>query len=695
MTGLNKNVIGAEVHLREGQLIPPPIVPDTSNMLIIGTSNDGPVNFPLRLLTSERGQFVFGLPSNAPFNLMRGMVHAGIGGCRDMHAVRITGKYAETCLIDYGGSTDILTATNASGTYIGDGIWGGSTTPDATATTFQLGRDYWNTGAVEFYQESGSYSQTWTEYSGTAALGAYEFQFNRKNGWLRFGTAPDPLTGTLGMTTGTYWPHSIVMRSLYAGNKYNGYKSGTIEGNSIKVISASGTRTGTILVASPTRYSLYNLTIYYNATDTVADVIETVNTSRNNSFIVATLARHLTAGTETIQMGCTYSATTYDNSGLTGTSISHYATGSYGVPTFQAGGLNLLHFADDEEYSFANIPISDEGHTVNTFTLDIYNHLEPLATAASYGILKTDPGVYDMIEGYPVEIIVPFGMHVDTPLSGVTTASATSMNFASQMARYLYNDNLNGYMKWAFMAYQPATGAIETLAVQRSYASYLSAHAQTLNMYTTDTDGSTIDAGRYLKIYAGPDFVLPGANMKSAFDSPEALLAGYNSAIRHSVGLTAKVLPTRGIRFKFVPSTINSLNSLHFCVGDIDPETRRVMINRDDTFAQDIGVDQPSDWTMGASLRTGIALVQTILKRLKPMRGYPLNDHNIEAARATVEEVLVEERDHPQGGIRAYEFTLNVSPRDQILGDMTISLTYVPAGELRRIKFTLGLTVGL
>lgn len=357
--------------------------------------------------------------------------------------------------------------------------------------------------------------------------------------------------------------------------------------------------------------------------------------------------------------------------------------------------------------------------------------LEITPTAARrYDALDT---MYGLLKFTEVDIITPVGATLDA--SGL----ASTQNFAWQLGNFCHQTTINerGCIGVIGVTAPVSTG-IPTLAETEAWVAALETYDTsgilgadfTIGDGTTDGDtdgvpdnyafwatsdeaipsglpaprydadvvedrkGFPVDLGKYVSVVSEHCQFL---NEESARVSPTTGLysgsmastyAGLISNLPARIGTTNQLIRGAIPLRKLAPSQVERLTSKRYVSGLQRPGVGYV-VGQGITWAHRISDAYRSDFTQLTTVRITFDAIGFCRARAMRYIGQPNNAVTRAALRADIDEALgVMQK---LGALQRYEFQLNVTPAQAVLGKMTIDLKLVPAYEILEITVTAAL----
>jgi hypothetical protein len=209
-----------------------------------------------------------------------------------------------------------------------------------------------------------------------------------------------------------------------------------------------------------------------------------------------------------------------------------------------------------------------------------------------------------------------------------------------------------------------------------------------------DQKGNPVDIGQYISVVsiegqvaneAGRDLypTIPAYNINAA-----QAYAGLISSIPSNVGTTNRVIggvsPLRSVSL----SQANSLTGARFVTAF--PKSRGYSVVKGVTGAYNISQYFRSDFVNLTTVRIVHDVVTLIREASDPFIGLASNAQNRAALENAIDEVLGQVQS--RGALRRYDFSITATPAQQVLGQLSVDVTLVPAFEIFDIALVVALS---
>lgn len=214
------------------------------------------------------------------------------------------------------------------------------------------------------------------------------------------------------------------------------------------------------------------------------------------------------------------------------------------------------------------------------------------------------------------------------------------------------------------------------------------------NDVETDRRGEPVDIGKYISVVADQgrfvNDVSGRVNVTGGFyhNNLAATYAGLVTSLPARIGTTNQIIRGATAVRALAPSQAERLMLKRY-VTFLNRPTGYVVANGV-TWAHKISDAVRSDYTQLTTLRITFDAVSFVRTRAIRYIGQPNNAQTRAAIRADVDEALgIMQK---IGALQRYDFQLNITPAQAVLGKMTIDLKLVPAFEILEITITAALS---
>ena len=334
----------------------------------------------------------------------------------------------------------------------------------------------------------------------------------------------------------------------------------------------------------------------------------------------------------------------------------------------QATGEFLKETTTDQSLSGGN-------NGVNLSKQQMFEALSGRRSSVNNLLLKQ--GAYQFIENYKVDMVVPVGVYAND-----------NEDFAYELALAcaVMSHRTNSTM--GIIATSSPTEA--GLKAVDSHVNSLLGTSFDLNMKDRsgqdikDTDGNTIDLGRYISILAGPDVTFASGRFGVYGENSAALYAGMISSLAPQSAPTNKNVPSAmGLRYTYSNAQLNALTGSRYV-------TFKFKSNNAVAVTDAMTAAQPSsDYRLLSTYRVVKTAANEVRTVCEPFIGEPNEVAQRNSMSAALDKRLGKLKE--AGILVDYSFQIVVTPIMQILGQAQIELTLIPPMELRQITTVISL----
>lgn len=216
-----------------------------------------------------------------------------------------------------------------------------------------------------------------------------------------------------------------------------------------------------------------------------------------------------------------------------------------------------------------------------------------------------------------------------------------------------------------------------------------------------DTDGNKVDAGAYVSVVAGVSRAfgteatrfankMNAANTTYVNSNGAAAFAGALSVSAPHMGLTNRSLQSVG-QVRAISSR-QSRDLLRHRMVSLVQKAAGYVVASGITGAFNAGASSRSDFVRITTIRTVQAMAEVIRDAGESFIGKPISGPFLAALESAIDTDL--QRALKRGAIRSYDFAITSTPDQQVLGEVSIDLSMVPAFELLTINTTVSLSKG-
>jgi hypothetical protein len=315
---------------------------------------------------------------------------------------------------------------------------------------------------------------------------------------------------------------------------------------------------------------------------------------------------------------------------------------------------------------------------------ELYEALGGKRDAQGYLI---EPGAYQLLENYRVDMVVPYGVYADDELAGKYD------NFAYQLALACAVMSHRGHATHGIIA--TSTPEETGLKAVDDHVKHLMSLDMDFFMRDRngneilDSQGQKIDLGRFISVIAGPDVILGSGRFGLYSTNSPAVYAGMISNMPVQSAPTNKQVPAAlGLRYNYSNSQLNDLTGKRFVTFRTKRNGEIVAVTDAMTAAQ-----PTSDYRRLSTYRVVKQAVNEVRDVCDPYIGEPNEVAQQNAMSAAIAKRL--DRMKEAGALMDYDFQVIATPEMQLLGQAQIELTIVPPMELRQITVVVSLRQAL
>lgn len=219
-----------------------------------------------------------------------------------------------------------------------------------------------------------------------------------------------------------------------------------------------------------------------------------------------------------------------------------------------------------------------------------------------------------------------------------------------------------------------------------------------------DGNGLWIDSGQFISVISAPNrYVGPEARKKSNAatsssynglnyvntDGSVAYAAKLTTLEPHIAATNQSIFGQRSVRALSASQAKSLLNNRYVSMFT---KPSGYVITSAITGAYNASTYKRSDFVRVTTVRITQAVVDAVRDSGEAFIGKPISTPYVNAMEAQIESTL--SNIARAGAIRSYDFTITASPDQQVLGEVSVSLTIVPAFELTTVSATVSLTKG-
>ena len=348
--------------------------------------------------------------------------------------------------------------------------------------------------------------------------------------------------------------------------------------------------------------------------------------------------------------------------------------------------------SDNEEITTADFPVfsstllngGEDGVVVTNNQM-----FEALSGTRNLAGLLTKQGAYQILENYNVDYIYPAGIYADSK----QTVNAHS-DFHQELALLCAVLTYRTKMTHGFIDVAPNSNT--TLVGIQAYVDKLLAYNNLHYMRDAegndivDQTGNKMDIGWYTSVVVGPDPVMISDTLGTYYGSAAIAYAALNGALKPESAPTNKALPgVKGMKYKFSNKQMNEIVGNRMVVFKLK--------NEGTTTASSVpyvvdGCTAGAPKCDYARLST-VKVVTDVVDQIRDVADPFLGESNTTEQRNALSALISKRLGYlmEQGEILYYEFEINATMGQIVLGECSIALTLVAPQELRKINTVVAL----
>ena len=347
---------------------------------------------------------------------------------------------------------------------------------------------------------------------------------------------------------------------------------------------------------------------------------------------------------------------------------------------------------DDEEITTADFPVfsgtlangGDDGVVVTNNQM-----FEALSGKRDEEGYLVEQGAYQILENYNVDYIYPAGVYADAKQT-VNPNSSFHYELALLCAVLTYRTK----MTHGFIDVKPNSNT--TLVGIQKHVNQLLQYNNIHYMKDAsgndiaDKDGNKMDLGWYTSVVVGPEPVIVSDTLGTYYGSPAIAYAALNASIKPESAPTNKSLPgVKGMKYKFSNKQMNDLVGNRMVVFKLKNEGTATASSTPYVVDGCTAGAPGSDYARLSTVKVVTDVVDQIREVADPFIGEPNTVEQRNALSALISKRLSYLME--QGEILHYEFEINATIQQMVLGECSIALTLVCPMELRKITTVVAL----
>ena len=300
-----------------------------------------------------------------------------------------------------------------------------------------------------------------------------------------------------------------------------------------------------------------------------------------------------------------------------------------------------------------------------------------------------EQGAYQILENYNVDYIYPAGVYANMK----QTVNPHS-NFHNELALVCAVLTYRTKMTHGFIDVKPNSNT--TLVGIQQYVDKLLAYDNTHYMMDAegndivDKEGNKMDIGWYTSVIVGPEPVMISDTLGTYYGSPAIAYAALNASLKPQSAPTNKALPgVKGMKYKFSNKQMNDLIGNRMVVFKLKNEGTTTASSVPYVVDGCTAGAEGCDYARLSTVKIVTDVVDQIREVADPFIGEPNTVEQRNALSALISKRLGNLLE--QGEIQYYEFEINATIQQVVLGECSIALTLVCPMELRKITTVVAL----
>ena len=300
-----------------------------------------------------------------------------------------------------------------------------------------------------------------------------------------------------------------------------------------------------------------------------------------------------------------------------------------------------------------------------------------------------EQGAYQILENYNVDYIYPAGVYANMK----QTVNPHS-NFHNELALVCAVLTYRTKMTHGFIDVKPNSNT--TLVGIQQYVDKLLAYDNTHYMMDAegndivDKEGNKMDIGWYTSVVVGPEPVMVSDTLGTYYGSPAIAYAALNASLKPQSAPTNKALPgVKGMKYKFSNKQMNDLIGNRMVVFKLKNEGTTTASSAPYVVDGCTAGAEGCDYARLSTVKIVTDVVDQIREVADPFIGEPNTVEQRNALSSLISKRLGNLLE--QGEIQYYEFEINATIQQVVLGECSIALTLVCPMELRKITTVVAL----
>lgn len=303
--------------------------------------------------------------------------------------------------------------------------------------------------------------------------------------------------------------------------------------------------------------------------------------------------------------------------------------------------------------------------------------------------LLTKSGAYQILENYNVDYIYPAGVYADMK----QTVNPYS-DFHQELALFCAVLTYRTKMTHGFIDVKPNHNT--TLIGIDKYVSNLLKYPNIHYMRDNEgndivgSDGEKMDIGWYTSIVVGPEPIMISDTLGRYYGSPAIAYAGLNANLKPEVSpMNRALINTRGMKYKFSNKQTDALIGNRYVTFKTKNDGMTI------ATSTPYVVDAMTAGNPNCDYRrmTTVKIVSDVVDQIREVADPYIGEPNTVEKRNSLATQISKRLSYlvQNGEIVHYEFEINATVQQVLIGECTISLVLVCPLELRRIRTVVSL----
>lgn len=300
-----------------------------------------------------------------------------------------------------------------------------------------------------------------------------------------------------------------------------------------------------------------------------------------------------------------------------------------------------------------------------------------------------EQGAYQVLENYHVDFVYPAGVYADMKQT-VNRYSDFHQELALLCAVLTYRTK----MTHGFIDVKPNSNT--TLVGIQKHVDRLTALNNLHYMRDNegkdivDSDGNKMDIGWYTSIVVGPEPVMISDTLGTYYGSPAIAYAALCASLKPQSAPTNKALPgVKGMKYKFSNKQMDALVGNRMVCFKLKNEGTTTASSKPYVVDGMTAGAEGCDYARISTVKVVTDVVDQVREVADPFIGEPNTVEQRNALAALISKRL--SKLMSDGEIQFYDFEINATIEQVLIGECTIALTLVCPMELRKITTVVAL----